>query len=80
MQCVCGAAGAAAGWGRLQHPASSPSSFYKKKRKFIKVRPLCRYYFLKYTQTRHCCASCGQHFKADWQNFGAGKILPDLSF
>jgi len=33
-----------------------------------------------YFQRRLCRASCEQHFKADWQNFGAGKILPDLSF
>jgi len=34
----------------------------------------------KKSRVAACRASCGQHFKADWQNFGAGKILPDISF
>jgi hypothetical protein len=50
------------------------------KTKVYKGSSACRYYFLKPTQTRQCRASGEQHFKADWQNFGAGKILPDLSF
>jgi len=50
------------------------------KTKVYKGSSACRCYFLKPTQTRQCRASCEQHFKADWQNFGEGKILPDLSF
>jgi len=33
---VCGAVGAAAGWGQPQPPASSPISYYKKKIKVYK--------------------------------------------
>jgi hypothetical protein len=80
MQCVCGSA-QAGGWvGAAASLRVLTEQLLQVKTKVYKGLAACRYYFLKSTQTRQCRASCGQHFKADWQNFGAGKILPDLSF
>jgi len=80
MQCVCGAAGCCSRVGAAAASSVLTEQLLQVKTKVYKGSAACRYYFLKSTQTRQCRASGEQHFKADWQNFGAGKILPDLSF
>jgi len=42
MQCVCGAVGAAAGWGQPQPQRPHRQTTTSKKQKFLRVRPLCR--------------------------------------
>jgi len=81
MQCVCGAAGCCSRVGAAAAPSVLTEQLLQVKTKVYKGSAALRLSLIKnYFQRRLCRASGEQHFKADWQNFGAGKILPDLSF
>jgi len=69
--CCCSRVGAAAA------AASSPTRFYKKKHKFLRVRPLCRYYSPK-TALDAALLRLSRTIleKRTGQNFARTKILP----
>jgi hypothetical protein len=76
MQCVCGAVGAAAGWGRPQPQRPHRHVTTNKKEKFLRSSASA-YAAINIKNTR-----CGilrlsrTMLEKRRQNFGAGKILP----
>jgi hypothetical protein len=59
-------------------PRVLTASYYKKKQKFIRVRPLCRILHTKNYSVRHCCASLEQCLRSAGKraNFWRRKNLP----
>ena len=77
MQCVCGAVGAAAGWGAAAAPASSPANNYTLKNKSFQSA-FVRYAAINTKKTTRCgiLRLSRTMLEQRGQNFGAGKILP----
>jgi len=62
-------------------PPSSPTRYYKKKAKFLKVRPHPAFSFPNYRYEAGCRASCEQCLRAIyWGGRGAGTPAPQLPF
>jgi len=78
MQCVFGAAGVAAGWGRPQHQRPHPTLCYKLKTKFFRGSSASAITPQRQLWTRHCCAYPEQHLRRAGKraNFSAAKNLP----
>jgi len=71
---VCGAAAAAAGWGRLQQQRPHRHVFTRKKQ-FLRARPLSRLQHVKSPYGAGCCAFPEQRLRSAGKraNFSAAK-------